>query len=288
MTLSPKRAHQSPSSQAGSGGSPPKVLFVIPEDWFFWTHRRALGQYLASSGCDVVVACRVQEHAARLEGLGVRVVPLRQRRSSRNPIRELAAIWELFVLYRKERPDLVHHTAIKPVIYGSIAAALARVQRVVNAIPGLGHVFTDRGFRAALVRGIVTSLYRVAIALNRPNQQVIFENPENRDTLVSRKVAHQSESAVILGMGCDTREFAPEKKAAQGEVVVALAGRLLWSKGVGELVEAAEIVRNQGVSCTVSYWLVTLMMRTRQPFRARHCGHGMPLGGFAGNQEQMT
>ena len=75
------------------------------------------------------VATRVNAHRAAIEACGCEVIPLRKlRRRSLNPLREIGAVIELVGVYRRWRPDIVHQVAMKPVLYGSLAARLAGVR----------------------------------------------------------------------------------------------------------------------------------------------------------------
>lgn len=224
-----------------------KVLHLIPEDWFFWTHRRAVARATLEQGHEVVVACRVGRHKELIESLGIRVLPVGLRRESRNPFYELATIREIVELYRRERPDLVHHTAVKPVVYGSIAARITGVPRTLNAIPGLGHSFSDRSIRGSLSRLLVSTLYRQALSLNAGKSLAVFENSENQATLMALNIVDRDDSLVIRGMGCDLEQFSPVPEVSDDTVTVMMAGRLLWSKGIAELVQAVQLLRLRGL-----------------------------------------
>jgi len=98
----------------------PHVLIVVNVEWYFWSHRLPLAKALRDHGCQVTIAAGVERgYQQAIEREGFRFIPLHLKRRSSNPWRELASLSELFQLYRKERPDLVHHITIKPVLYGS-------------------------------------------------------------------------------------------------------------------------------------------------------------------------
>jgi hypothetical protein len=130
----------------------PHLLFVVTEDWFFCLHRLSLAVAAKRAGFEVSVATRVAEHGQVIESAGLRLIPLRLSRRSRNPLTEARLIADLVSLYRRERPDIVHHVAMKPVIYGSLAARLTGRRAVVNALTGLGFLFTSDRLSARLLR----------------------------------------------------------------------------------------------------------------------------------------
>lgn len=222
---------------------------AISEDWFFWSHRRALAVAARDAGYSVTVATPVGEHGDAIRGLGLDLVPLvAMRRRSRSPVAEGRALRELMTVYRRVRPDIVHHVTIKPVLYGTIAARLTGVPAIVNGIYGLGHVFSGAGAKAALTRSLVTAAYRGAFAVARRRQRVTFENADDRDRFVATRICTPAETVVIRGMGYDPTAFSPQP-IPRGEPVVMMAGRLLWSKGVGDLVASVRLLRARGTRC---------------------------------------
>ena len=143
--------------------APPRLLFLITEDWYFWSHRLDVARVARDSGFDVAIATRVQEHGERIQREGFELYPITLARSGRNPLRECAAILDLIRLYRRVRPTLVHHVALKPILYGSVAAWLTGVPSVLNAFAGLGYVFTDGVGRTSLLRRFLSIALGVAI-----------------------------------------------------------------------------------------------------------------------------
>jgi glycosyltransferase involved in cell wall biosynthesis len=224
-----------------AGASRPlRVLLLITEDWYFWSHRRGLARALVDAGHELVLATRVHDLGPSIEALGVRLEPIAMDRSGRNPVRELGSVLELVRLYRRVRPDIVHHVGVKPMLYGSWAARLAGVGAVVNAQPGFGYVFSAAGFKATLIRWCIQAAYRSAWVGRRT--RVIFQNRETLDFFLGRKLVARECAVLVRGTGVDLEEFrvVPEP---EGEPVVMLAGRLLWDKGIGETVEAARGLR---------------------------------------------
>jgi hypothetical protein len=99
----------------------PRLLLLITEDWYFWSHRLDVARVARDAGFDVMIATRVTDHGERIQREGFRLFPISLVRQSRNPFVELAAVLELVRLYRGERPAIVHHVALKPILFGSLA-----------------------------------------------------------------------------------------------------------------------------------------------------------------------
>ena len=217
-----------------------KLLFVVTEDWYFVSHRLALAAAAQAAGFEVVVATRVGRHGEAIRAAGLRLVPFGLARTYGNPIREILA---LVRLYRRERPDIVHHVALKPIMYGAVAARLARVPAQVNAVVGLGWLFTSAKGVMRLIRP--AARWILASLLRTPGSLTIVQNPDDRALLI-RSHLPESRIRLIRGAGVDTRVFAPAPEPA-GPVCVVLAARMLWDKGVGEFVEAARLIRQAGI-----------------------------------------
>jgi glycosyltransferase involved in cell wall biosynthesis len=217
-----------------------KILFLTTEDYSFWSHRLTLARAARQAGAEVAIMTRAGEYRSRLEAEGFRVIPWRISRPSLNPLRELGSLWQVVRAYRRERPDLIHQVALKPVVYGGIAARLCGGLPTVNTITGLGPVFSKSGPRMFLLRcGVVAALRWIF----RPARcQVIVQNDDDQAFFAAQKIAAAEKMAVLPGFGVDTGHFRPRPEP-QGRPVVMLPARMLWEKGVGEFVAAARLLR---------------------------------------------
>lgn len=217
----------------------PKLLYFVTEDWYFCSHRLSLAVAAKEAGFDVAVVTRARDHAEKIRRSGLRLIPFELSRGGMNPFREWEVVKRLISVYRLERPDLVHHVAVKPVIYGSIAARLSGVHIVVNALAGLGWLFTSTCLKARLLKPVVKLIFR---ALLSPTP-VIVQNPD--DAALFERIGLSSVH-LIRGSGVDTAVFYPTRET-EGEPLIVLPARLLWGKGVGEFVEAARRLKTHGV-----------------------------------------
>ncbi|NJN66453.1 MAG: glycosyltransferase family 4 protein [Chloroflexaceae bacterium] len=227
-----------------SATNPPRLLFVVTEDQYFWMHRLALARAVRDAGCEVVVATPSGPFQKRIEAEGFLFYPLRLRRKIRNPWVELLTILDLYSLFRLARPDLVHLVEMKPILYGTLPARLARVPARVHAITGLGYVFIGNGWKRTLLRTGVEWGFRFAFW--GKHVRAIFHNPDDREVFTTRHLLRESQAVWVMGSGVDTEVFAPASELP-GEPVVLLASRMLWDKGIGELVEAARLLKKRGV-----------------------------------------
>lgn len=219
-----------------------RLLMVVNNPAFFLSHRLPLALAARAHGLDVHIAtmdgpsvARIQEH-----GFVHHAVPM--TRSGRNPVGELATLAALWRLFRRVRPDIVHAVTIKPVLYGGIAARLARVPAYVAAVSGLGYVFTRRPARFDLMRLAATRLYGLALA--HPVSRVIFQNQADCGMLTDLGVLRPGQAVIVPGSGVDLSEFRPTPEPSSGPCVALCVARLLKDKGILEFVEAARLSRD--------------------------------------------
>lgn len=225
-----------------------KIIFVVTEDWFFCSHflDRAIAAH--KKGYEVAVITRAQKQKNKIASHGLKLIPLNWSRRGMNIFRELKTIFQLAKIYRKERPDIVHHVAMKPIFYGSIAGLISRVPFIINAPVGMGYIFVSKQLKAIIFRPFVLLAYR--LLLNPVNSRVIFENSDDLKMLVDKNIVRQKNSVLIRGAGVNLTEFAPTPEPESAPVVI-LATRMLWDKGVGEFIDAAKQIKKKGIKCRI-------------------------------------
>lgn len=229
----------------------PKLLFLITEDWYFCSHRLPLARAAIKAGFDVVLLSNVQSHGEQIRAEGIKVIPLVLQRRSMNPLRELKTLLQIVRVYRSEKPDIVHHVAMKPVLYGSMAAFLTGIPRVVNALAGMGYLFISESLKTRVLRAGIKRLFR--FLLGRQNSLLILQNPDDAQMFVASGMVAETRIRLIRGSGVDVSVFVPTPEPPS-PVTVVLPARMLLDKGVVEFVETARILTSQG--CTARFVLV--------------------------------
>jgi glycosyltransferase involved in cell wall biosynthesis len=209
------------------------ICLVCNTAWAIHTYRPGLIRGLLQNGIRVTVIAPYDATADAMTALGADYIDLPLASKSVNPFNDLRTLYALWRIYRKLQPDLIFHYTIKPNIYGSLAAMLARVKSIA-VTTGLGYVFI-RSSRSAKVAKL---LYRLAFRFPR---EVWFLNPDDRETFLKQNLLAHPERAVLLpGEGIDLDQFRLSPlPAARQHFNFILIGRLLWDKGVGEYVAAA-------------------------------------------------
>jgi glycosyltransferase involved in cell wall biosynthesis len=220
-----------------------KVLLFANTSWYLYNFRLPLANALRDLGNEVVLLTPGEEpyhHLLQAEGFHCLTIPMHRARV--NPLSEVHTIWQIYQIYRYQRPDIVHHFTVKPVLYGSIAAHLIRIHRIINAVPGLGYLFSNSNFKANLLRSFTTRVYQIILR----STQVIFQNPDDRALFIQNKLVNPQQSTLIRGSGVDIDHFLPVEEPRQVPLIV-LPARMLWDKGVQEFVDAAKILKAKGI-----------------------------------------
>jgi glycosyltransferase involved in cell wall biosynthesis len=219
-------------------------MFLVTEDWYFWAHRLPQARAARDAGFSVAVATRVQDHGARIEAEGFALHPLRWRRGSASVLGALSALREIAALYRRERPDILHHVSQKSILIGSIAAWLVGRRRVVNALTGLGFIFTAKSAKARALRSFILVVLRVTAS--GAGFRFLVENPDDGAMLRRMKIAPTDRIILIRGSGVDLAQYHPLPEPDAPPIVIGCATRMLRIKGVAELVDAFRRLRARG------------------------------------------
>ncbi|HEX6387492.1 MAG TPA: glycosyltransferase family 4 protein [Anaerolineae bacterium] len=196
--------------------------------------------FVSAAGWQVVAATADDAWATQLSAVGVTLEPVSFNRGGLALFWDVRAILALTRIYRRYRPALIHHFNAKPVILGSLAALFAGSDRVVNTITGLGHAFIDGG----TTRHLTATGY--SLLLSR-SAATIFQNADDLYLFVERGWIPAQLARLIVSSGVDTARFrpAPTTRAPAGSPGVLMVARLLGQKGVGEFVEAANLVKER-------------------------------------------
>ena len=229
----------------------PILLFVVNEAFFFVSHRLPIALEAQHRGYAVHIAAPADNvwapedySTTELTKLGLTFHEIPMSRRGTQPMQELQIFLALLRLYRSLRPDIVHHLTIKPNLYGGVAARLTGVPSVVYAITGLGQMFVATQGPLRLLRPLVLSLMR--IAFGHRNARVIVQNRSDRHFLTRNRVVNLENTVLIQGSGVDLELFCPAPEP-DGDSIIILPSRLIWEKGIQEFVDAARLLKAQGV-----------------------------------------
>jgi glycosyltransferase involved in cell wall biosynthesis len=218
-----------------------RLLYVANEDYAFLMHRLPMARAAREAGFEVHVATNVNKGAAAIAAERFTLHPIPFRRGGLSPSAAWPVVAAIRAVERSVKPDVVHHSGLQASVLGSLAALGSDVP-VVNAITGLGYIFTSATWRSHLLKqGMVWLLPRL---MNRRSSCVLVQNPDDRTALRALGIK-DDRIALIPGSGVDTDRFQPLPEPA-GPITFGFAGRLLTDKGVRALVAAHRLLRSQG------------------------------------------
>ena len=227
-----------------------KLLIIVNEDRFFLSHRKEVALAAQKAGWDVTIVCKDTGQRKDVEALGLKMLELPVNPTGMNPIQEFKTWRFLYRLYRKNRNAVVHHVGLKNILWGGLAAKLARIHGVVNAVSGLGTIFSGNKL-GMTAKGILTIM---RFSNKRKNVKVIFQNQEDKNLFLRHGIVDDSQIEFIKGSGVDLNDFKYVPEPESGTVKVVFSARMVKEKGVIELIEAAEQLR-QDYEGNVEFWL---------------------------------
>jgi glycosyltransferase involved in cell wall biosynthesis len=215
-----------------------KILISINTSWNIYNFRRNLLVHLKNEGFEIHVAAPTDAYSDKLKNLGFYFHSLKMDKKGSNPLADYRLYRDYRKLISKIRPHISLFYTIKPNIYGTLAATESNVP-VLNNISGLGTVF----LRKSLSSLIAKSLYKIAL---KKSSLVFFQNEDDRQLFIRKKLIKSENSALIPGSGIDIEYFKPiAKERMNAKLRFLMVSRLIYDKGVLEYLKAAEIVREK-------------------------------------------
>ncbi len=223
-----------------------KILYLVTEDWYFWSHRRHLAEQAIKAGYKVSLVTKPGAYSEKISAMGINVFPVDIARSISSPLRELKTIYILIGIYRKVSPDLLHHVSLKSIFLGSIASLFARSPKIINAYTGLGYIFISTTWFSKLFRLFFFSMLSL---LTRSNKYYsIVQNNDDAILLKDRGLIHYDRYTLIPGSGVDIEEFKYTPEQDTNIPIVMFASRLLVDKGIYDFIEACKLIKKDNVS----------------------------------------
>lgn len=215
--------------------------------------RGKLLEAIAKLGYEVhVIAPDLESHTKEhntLLDLGYIIHAVPMQRTGTNPIADIKTLIAIYRLLRDIQPDYMLSYTIKPIIYGTLAAWLAKVPNRFILLSGLGYTFQEveeSGKRSGFQK-LVHGLYQQALSRS---DKVFFQNPDDLNLFKKLQLLkHSIPTVVVNGSGVDIADFnvLPFPKDAIGNIIPSflLIARLLKDKGIVEYIEAAKIIKQQ-------------------------------------------
>lgn len=228
-----------------------KLFIIVNVDWFFLSHRLPVALAAQEAGWDVTIVTADTGKLKDIVAKGLKTINLLMSRSGMNIKEELGTMWFLYKLYKREKPDVVHHVGMKTILWGTLAAKFAGVNGIVNAVSGLGGFFAEDN--KSMLAKVMPKVLK--FSHNRKNLLVIFQNNEDRVMYVKKGIIDEGQARFIKGSGVNLQEFCYTPEPTEGKVKIILTARMIVEKGVFLLTEAAEKLRKE-YEDKAEFWLV--------------------------------
>jgi len=217
-----------------------KIAVVLNTSWNIYNFRKGLVLSLMDKGNEVITIAPNDKYTHKLIELGCSHFPVKMDSRGANPLKDFLLIFELYNIYRRQKPDVILHYTIKPNIYGTIAAAMLGIP-VVNNVCGLGTMF----LKDNLLSRVAIILYRIAF---RFPKKIFFQNSDDLKLFREKKIVREDVCDLLPGSGINTKDFVPvDSKSVKKPFTFLLISRLIYDKGILEYIEAIDSLKNRGI-----------------------------------------
>lgn len=228
-----------------------KTLFILVNvDKFLLSHRKEIVQAAIANGYNVTVVCKDTGSAEQIRNLGASFIDLPINPTGTNLIQEIKTLLFLCRLFRRQRPDIVHNVGVKNILWGGLAAKFTKIHAVVNAVSGLGVMFSTEK-QSLYARSILAAM---RFSNKRERVSVIFQNNDDKQLFLTHKIVAESQCKFIKGSGVDLELYPYTPEAADDKLHIIFTARMVKEKGVTTLVDAANLLRTK-YEQRIDFWL---------------------------------
>src|SRR5919199_245949 len=232
-----------------------KIALILNDDFSMWHFKGGLIKALVSREIEVCVIVPPGPYISKLEAMGAKCIPIPMNRFI-TPFQDLKLIYQLYRVFKTEKFDLVHNMTIKPNIFGTFAAKLAGIEKIVCLVSGLGFIFSEdlNSPKIKIIRPFVILLYKWALSIS---QKTSFQNKDDLDYFIKKRIIQPEKGVVIMSEGVNLNNFSSstinpdtlEKLRQEFQIPVnskcalMVSARLVWSKGVREFIEVSQLLK---------------------------------------------
>lgn len=214
------------------------IAFIANTSGYIYNFRSRLIMSLLKNNYKVMVFASLDEYSVKLVELGCEYFSLTINSKNKNPLKDLSLFNELRRKLKINKPDIILNYTTKPNIYATLAAASVNI-RVINNISGLGIAFT----RKSLTQLIIKFLYKIS---QKQADHVFFQNEDDSELFLNSNFVHREKTSILPGSGVDLERFKYTSMPESDKIQFILVARMLYSKGVKVLIDAAKSLYNEG------------------------------------------
>ena len=218
----------------------PVFVLISPKNRTAYNFRGELLLEIKKAGYAVYVTGPNRIDVEKIEALGATFCEIPNDKNGINVLSDLRYLLSLYRLFKKLKPRITLGYTIKPVIYGSIAAWMAKVLSINSMITGAGYLFISTSFKAKVLKIIAFNLYKLGL---KASGNVIFQNKDDREEFINHGLVKKEKTYIVNGSGVNMEKFKLEPLPEK--ITFFMLSRAMYSKGVREYLQAAEIVKKQ-------------------------------------------
>lgn len=215
-----------------------KVIIIYNAAHHVLLFKKELIETIKKNGFQIIVLASKDDYVEKLKVIVDEFHEIKLDSSGINPFKDSYLIYQLYTLIKKIKPYAIFNFTIKPVIYGTLAAKLAKGIPVVNTITGLGTAFLSEG----LANKVAKFLYKHTF---NNSHLIFFQNPDDQKFFKEINIIKKDNTQLIPGSGVDLEKFKPVVKTKSNDIKILFIGRIIADKGIYELIEAASIIKKQ-------------------------------------------
>lgn len=222
------------------------MMILNDIDWF-WSHRLPLARAIVDKGWALHLATHAAPKDTKLKEMGVKGWDLPKHGRGSDILNQLSLMWGIYKNIKRCQPDIIHAITIRYAFYAGLVTRVIGYKPVTFTVAGLGSLYTAPGFKMKMLRIIILPLIR--FAFGGKGKFIIFQNPDDQHAMVSTNIVKIENTTVIRGSGVDITEFSYQPYEETEETpIILFTSRLLKEKGIEDYIEAARLLKAEGVS----------------------------------------
>ncbi len=225
----------------------PHFLMILNDIAWFWSHRLPLADAILKRGWALSLATHNAELDPNLQKMGVRGCALPKHARSLNPLAQLSLLWGVAKVIKQTKPDIIHAVTLRYAFYAGIVTRLMGYKPVTFTVAGLGSLYTAPGIKIKIIRFFALPLIR--FAFGGAGKFIIFQNPDDQKAMLDAGIVKEERTVVIRGSGVNLKEFPfqPYQQKEGDKPIVLFTSRLLREKGITHFIQAARMLKSEGV-----------------------------------------
>ena len=214
-----------------------KIVFTVNDPLFFLSHRLPLVLNATKKNWQVFLISdfsNVNENDFKKHQ--IEMIHITLNRKSTSFLENINSLLKLLKSLKKISPNIIHNITLKMSLLGSLCLFFGVNHKTINAISGLGYLFTNSRFSFSKL--LVSLIFKAINFFKKPHY--IFQN--NNDKKVFEILGVKNNYSIIKGSGVDKDQFIYHKPLSNKKINITFTGRILKDKGILELIKAVEIL----------------------------------------------